>query len=187
MKTLPTTLPGVLLFELDVFGDQRGRFMETYRRERYRELGVELDFVQDNFSSSSRGVLRGLHYQLENPQGKLVHVTRGEVFDVAVDIRVGSPTFGQWFGALLSADNHRQMWIPPGFAHGFLVTSEQVDFAYKVTAPYSPSDERALAWNDPQLNVAWPLQACVDGAPTLSARDRAAPLLAAADLPRLSP
>ena len=119
MKLLPTTLPGVVLLELDVFGDQRGRFMETFRRDRYLEhgVGVGCEFVQDNFSSSVRGTLRGLHYQLARPQGKLVHVTRGEVFDVAVDIRRGSPTFGAWFGALLSADNHHQMWIPPGFAH----------------------------------------------------------------------
>src|SRR5256885_14883685 len=114
MKQLPTTLPGVVLLELDVFGDHRGRFMETFRVDRYREVGIDLPFVQDNFSSSAKGILRGLHYQLRNPQGKLVHVTRGDVFDVAVDIRKSSPQFGEWFGAVLSADNHRQMWIPPG-------------------------------------------------------------------------
>src|SRR5689334_10902657 len=157
MRTLPTTLPGVVLLELDVFGDARGRFMETFRRERYLELGigVGLEFVQDNFSSSARGILRGLHYQLHQPQGKLVHVARGEVFDVAVDIRAGSPTFGKWFGATLSPG--RQMWIPPGFAHGFLVTSDEADFAYKVTSYYAPADERSIAWNDPELAIAWPL------------------------------
>jgi dTDP-4-dehydrorhamnose 3,5-epimerase len=185
MKSLPTTLPGVALLELDVFGDHRGRFMETYRRERYHELGVAvgLDFVQDNFSSSAQGTLRGLHYQLLHPQGKLVWVTRGEVWDVAVDIRVGSPTFGKSFGSLLSAENHMQMYIPPGFAHGFLVTSEVADFAYKCTAYYAPADERAIAWNDPELAVAWPLT----GEPTLSKRDIAAPGLRAAELPRYAP
>ena len=181
MKTHPTTLPGVELVELDVFGDARGRFMETYRRERYLELGIgiDLEFVQDNFSSSSRGTLRGLHYQLRHPQGKLVHVTRGEVFDVAVDIRRGSPTFGKWFGTLLSADNHRQLWVPPGFAHGFAVLSDTADFAYKVTATYDPADERAITWDDPALAIAWP----IEGAPMLSKRDAAAPTLRDAELP----
>jgi dTDP-4-dehydrorhamnose 3,5-epimerase len=181
MKALPTSLPGVVLLELDVFGDARGRFMETFRRDRYLEhgIGVGLEFVQDNFSSSQRGTLRGLHYQLHQPQGKLVHVTRGEVFDVAVDIRRGSPAFGNWFGTLLSADNHRQMWIPPGFAHGFLVTSAEADFAYKVTANYAPADERSLAWDDPELAITWPLE----GAPTLSKRDTGAATLRTAELP----
>jgi dTDP-4-dehydrorhamnose 3,5-epimerase len=183
MKVLPTTLPGVQLFELDVFGDHRGRFMETFRRDRYREHGIALEFVQDNFSSSAHGILRGLHYQLEHPQGKLVHVTYGEVFDVAVDIRIGSPNFGQWFGTLLSAENVRQMWIPPGFAHGFVVTSERADFVYKATANYAPSDERSLAWNDPQLAIAWP----IEGEPVLSGRDRAAATVANAELPRYLP
>lgn len=179
MKTLPTTLPGVVLLELDVFGDHRGRFIETFRRDRYREFGIDLEFVQDNFSSSTKGILRGLHYQLHQPQGKLVHVTRGEVFDVAVDIRRGSPTFGRWFGTTLSAENHRQMWVPPGFAHGFLVTSDQADFVYKVTANYAPADERGIAWNDPQLAIAWPIA----GEPTLSKKDAAAPLFRDAELP----
>jgi dTDP-4-dehydrorhamnose 3,5-epimerase len=185
MKILPTTLDGVVLLELDVFGDHRGRFMETFRRDRYLEhgIGVGLEFVQDNFSSSVRGILRGLHYQLERPQGKLVHVILGEVFDVAVDIRRGSPSFGQWFGSLLSAENHRQMWIPPGFAHGFLVTSERADFVYKVTANYAPTDERSLAWNDPQLAISWPLV----GEPGLSARDRVAASLSSAELPQYAP
>jgi dTDP-4-dehydrorhamnose 3,5-epimerase len=183
MQTLPTTLPEVVLLELDVFGDHRGRFMETFHRDRYADLGigVGLEFVQDNFSVSARGILRGLHYQLRNPQGKLVHVTRGEVFDVAVDIRRGSPTFRKWFGTVLSADNHRQMWIPPGFAHGFLVTSEQADFVYKVTANYSPPDERGIAWNDPTLAIAWPF--IQDREPILSKKDAAAPQLRDAELP----
>lgn len=185
MQSLPTTIPGVVLLELDTYGDARGRFMETFRRDRYRELGIGtgLEFVQDNFSSSIRGTLRGLHYQLQHPQGKLVHVTRGEVFDVAVDIRVGSPTFGRWFGTLLSAENHRQMWIPPGFAHGFLVTSEEADFAYKVTANYAPTDERSIAWDDPELAITWPL----DSAPILSKRDAAASRFRDADLPTYTP
>jgi len=180
MKTLATTLPDVVLLELDVFGDTRGRFMETYRLSRYREVGIAAEFVQDNFSSSVRGTLRGLHYQLRSPQGKLVHVTRGAVFDVAVDIRVGSPAFGRWFATELSADNHRQLWIPPGFAHGFLVTSDTADFAYKCTAIYDPSDDRSIRWNDPELAIAWPL----DGEPLLSKRDVAAPPLREAELPR---
>lgn len=185
MKRLPTTLPGVVLLELDVFGDSRGRFMETFRRERYLEAGVAvgLDFVQDNFSSSVKGTLRGLHYQLEHPQGKLVHVTHGEVFDVAVDIRRGSPTFGQWFGTLLSADNHRQLWLPPGFAHGFLVTSAEAHFSYKCTQTYVASDDRSLRWDDPDLGITWPLE----GAPLLSKRDVAAPGLRDALLPTYAP
>ncbi len=185
MKTLPTTLPGVVMIELDVFGDHRGRFMETYRRDRYVEhgIGVGVEFVQDNFSSSPQGILRGLHYQLHHPQGKLVHVTRGEVFDVVVDLRRGSPTFKQSFGTTLSADNHRQIWVPPGFAHGFLVLSEQADFAYKVTANYDPSDERAVMWNDPELAIAWPIA----GAPTLSKKDAAAASLRTAELPLYTP
>jgi dTDP-4-dehydrorhamnose 3,5-epimerase len=185
MKVHPTTLAEVVLVELDVFGDARGRFMETFRRERYVDagIGVGLEFVQDNFSSSARGTLRGLHYQLRHPQGKLVHVTRGEVFDVAIDIRRGSPTFGRWFGTLLSADNHRQLWVPPGFAHGFAVTSETADFAYKVTAAYDPADERSIAWNDPELAIAWPLH----GEPTLSKRDASAPTLRDAELPVYAP
>jgi dTDP-4-dehydrorhamnose 3,5-epimerase len=186
MKTLPTTLPGVVLLELDVFGDSRGRFMETYRRERYLELGIAvgLEFVQDNFSTSVKGTLRGLHQQLHNPQGKLVWVTRGEVWDVAVDIRRGSPTFGKWFGNYLSADNHLQMWVPPGFAHGFVVTSETADFTYKCTASYVASDERAIKWDDPELAVAWPLGGAE---PILSARDQKAPLLRDAELPTYKP
>jgi dTDP-4-dehydrorhamnose 3,5-epimerase len=186
VRALPTTLPGVVLLELDAHGDHRGRFLETFRRDRYRDLGigVGLEFVQDNFSSSQRGTLRGLHYQLQHAQGKLVHVTRGEVFDVAVDVRAGSPMFGKWFGTLLSADNHRQMWIPPGFAHGFVVTSPEADFAYKVTSEYAPADERTIAWNDAELAIAWPLAGMT---PMLSRRDEAAPTLRAAELPSYQP
>jgi dTDP-4-dehydrorhamnose 3,5-epimerase len=182
MKVTGTPLPGVLLVELKAFGDDRGRFLETYRRERYVEAGIAtgLEFVQDNFSSSVRGTLRGLHHQLTRPQGKLVHVTRGEVFDVAVDVRRGSPTFGRWFGVRLSADNCLQLWIPPGFAHGFLVTSETADFAYKVTAAYAPEDERTIRWDDPDLAIDWPLEG---GVPRLSPRDAAAPLLRDSQLP----
>ncbi len=185
MKTRPTTLPGVVLVELDVFGDHRGRFIETFRRDRYRELGigVGLEFVQDNFSSSARGILRGLHYQLTKPQGKLVHVTRGAVFDVAVDIRRGSPTFGTWYGQELTADNHLQMWVPPGFAHGFVSLTDDTYFSYKVTANYAPEDERSIMWNDPELAIAWPS----DITPTLSKKDQAAPLLKDADLPTYAP
>jgi dTDP-4-dehydrorhamnose 3,5-epimerase len=185
VKLLPTSLPGVVLVELAVFGDARGRFLETFRRDRYLDagIGVGCEFVQDNFSSSIRGTLRGLHYQLAQPQGKLVHVTQGEVFDVAVDIRRGSPAFGRWFGTLLSADNHRQLWIPPGFAHGFLVTSERADFAYKVTANYAPADERSIRWDDPTLAIAWPSTA----PPLLSGRDTAAPSLVDAELPTYAP
>lgn len=181
MKSLPTTLPGVVLLELDVFGDHRGRVMETFRRDRYLEagVGVGLEFVQDNFSSSAKGILRGLHYQLHQPQGKLVHVTRGEVFDVAVDIRRSSPAFGQWFGTHLSAENHRQMWVPPGFAHGFVVLSEQADVVYKLTANHAPADGRRILWNDPDLAITWP----ITGEPTLSKKDAAAPTLKTAELP----
>jgi dTDP-4-dehydrorhamnose 3,5-epimerase len=183
MKSLRTSLPGVVLLELDVFGDARGRFMETYRRPRYVEAGIANEFVQDNFSTSVIGTVRGLHYQLRAPQGKLVHVTRGAVFDVAVDIRIGSPTFGRWFGTELSAENHRQLWIPPGFAHGFVVTSEVADFTYKCTAIYDPDDDRSIRWNDPDLAIAWPLH----GEPLLSKRDVVAPSLHQAELPRYSP
>ena len=160
--------------------------METFRRDRYHELGVVADFVQDNFSSSVYGTLRGLHYQLRQPQGKLVHVTRGEVFDVAVDIRRGSPTFGKWFGARLSVG--RQMWIPPDFAHGFFVMSESADFAYKCTAAYAPNDERTIAWDDPELAIMWPTSTWpTSRKPMLSARDAAAPNLLDAELPDYAP
>ena len=151
LKIIETRLPGVLIFEPQAFGDGRGFFMETWRKERYEAAGIKADFVQDNLSFSSRGVLRGLHYQQPHAQGKLVSVVQGEVFDVAVDIRQGSPDFGNWAGVLLSGENHRQLWIPPGFAHGFCVTSETAMFAYKCTALYSAGDELGLAWNSPSI------------------------------------
>jgi dTDP-4-dehydrorhamnose 3,5-epimerase len=181
VKLHPVPLPGVLLLEPRIFSDERGRFFESWRKERYEPLGVRGEFVQDNFSSSRRGTLRGLHYQLRAPQAKLVFVTRGEVWDVAVDIRVGSPTFKQWFGTTLSAENGLQMYLPEGFAHGFVVTSESADFAYKVTAPYAADDDRSIRWDDPELAVGWPALA---GAPVLSGRDAAAPGLREALLPR---
>jgi dTDP-4-dehydrorhamnose 3,5-epimerase len=146
----------LLIVEPKSFGDARGFFFEGYQRSRYRDAGIQNDFVQDNFSRSCRGTLRGLHYQLGRPQGKLVMVTRGEVFDVAVDLRRSSPTFGKWFSVILNEENHRQLYIPPGFAHGFCVTSEVADFCYKCTEFYDPSDERTLLWSDPQLAVQWP-------------------------------
>lgn len=183
MKTLPTTLPGVILLELDVFDDARGRFYEVYRRDRYAQLGIAAEFVQDNYSSSVARTLRGLHYQLGAPQGKLVSVLRGEVFDVSVDIRRGSPTFGQWFGTVLSAANHRQVWIPPDFAHGFAVLSDEADVVYKCTTAYAPARERTVRWDDPDLAIAWPLREV----PLLSPRDAAAPALRDAELPVHAP
>lgn len=167
MKIIETTLPEVILLEPKVFGDQRGFFLETYQAERYRQAGIELPFVQDNQSRSGKGVLRGLHFQLNFPQGKLVQVARGEIFDVAVDIRLGSPTFGRWFGTVLNDVNLRQMYIPPGFAHGFCVLSDVVDFLYKCTDYYHPEDEGGVAWDDPALNIEWPAVT-----PLLSAKDR---------------
>lgn len=160
-----TPLSGVLLIEPKVFGDARGFFLETYRAQHFAGFGIPA-FVQDNHSRSVRGVLRGLHYQLVRPQGKLVMVSRGEVFDVAVDIRRASPTFGQCYGTVLSEKNHLQLYIPPGFAHGFCVLSEDADFLYKCTEYYTPETERAILWNDPDINIAWPLPE-----PRLSAKD----------------
>ena len=157
MKVLETPIADLLVLEPRVFGDERGFFIETWQRERYRELGIGGDFVQDNHSRSRRGILRGLHYQIHQPQGKLVRVTVGEVFDVAVDLRKSSPTFGQWYGAVLSESNHRQMWVPPGFAHGFYVMSDTADFQYKCTDYYAPEFERTLRWDDPAIGIDWPL------------------------------
>ncbi len=157
MNVIETKLPGVLIFEPSAFGDERGFFMETWRKERYEAAGITEDFVQDNLSFSSKGVLRGLHYQLPHAQGKLVSVVQGEVFDVAVDIRQGSPTFGQWVGVSLSGENHRQFWVPPGFAHGFCVTSATAYFTYKCTDVYTPAAEGGIPWNDPDIGVDWPL------------------------------
>ena len=172
MNVVGTSLPGVLILEPKVFGDERGFFMETWNGKRYEEAGLPARFVQDNLSYSARGVLRGLHFQNPQPQGKLVSVLRGEVFDVAVDIRVGSPTFGEWTGVTLSAENKRQFYVPPDFAHGFLVTSEDALFFYKCTDYYSPSSEGTVLWNDPDIGIEWPADA-----PTLSEKDRAAPPL----------
>jgi len=174
MKVIETDLPGVLIIEPRVFRDERGFFVETWHEERYAEAGLEsLRFVQDNHSRSQRGVLRGLHYQIEHAQGKLLRVARGEVFDVAVDVRAGSPTFGQWAGANLSDANHRQMYIPPGFAHGFCVLSEEADFCYKCTDYYYPQAEAGVFYNDPDIGIEWPIDA-----PLLSDKDRGLPRLA---------
>ena len=156
MKITPTGIPDVLLIEPDVFGDARGFFLESWHAQKFAAQGLDVNFVQDNHSRSSRGVLRGLHYQLEQPQGKLVRVVCGSVFDVAVDIRRGSPTFGQWAGAELSGDNHQQLYVPPGFAHGFCVLSESADFLYKCTDYYAPQDEYGIRWNDPDIGIDWP-------------------------------
>jgi dTDP-4-dehydrorhamnose 3,5-epimerase len=176
VRIIETDLPGVLLIEPRVFEDERGTFHESWNAAAFADAGIEATFVQDNHSRSARHVLRGLHYQVETPQGKLVRVTAGAAFDVAVDIRPGSRTRGRWTGQLLSAANHRMMWIPPGFAHGFLSLADGTDFLYKCTAAYRPEVERELAWNDPDVGIHWPL----DGAtPRLSPKDAAAPTLAA--------
>jgi dTDP-4-dehydrorhamnose 3,5-epimerase len=180
MKVTPMNLPEVLLVEPKRFGDARGYFLETFHQERYAAAGINRNFVQDNLSRSARGILRGLHLQHPNGQGKLVYVLEGEVFDVAVDVRMGSPNFGKWTGALLSAEDHRQLWIPPGFAHGFCVTSETALFAYKCTNLYSVADEIGVAWNDPAIAIPWPV-----AAPQLSAKDSALPRLADIDRARL--
>lgn len=185
MQALPTALEGVLILEPAVFGDARGFFMESYNRRRFAAAtGLDVDFVQDNHSRSTRGVLRGLHYQLRQPQGKLVRVTQGAVFDVAVDIRPGSPSFGRWVGVELTADNHRQLWVPPGLAHGFVVLSDSADFLYKTTDYYAPEHERCIAWDDPAIGIDWPLAAHGIDAPLLSAKDRSGLPLAQAELPR---
>jgi dTDP-4-dehydrorhamnose 3,5-epimerase len=172
MKVSPCELPGLLVIEPAVFGDARGFFLESYHQGRYAEAGLRLPFVQDNFSFSRKGILRGLHYQNPAPQGKLVSVWQGEVFDVAVDIRLGSPTFGRCHGLRLSADNKCQFYVPPGFAHGFQVLSETALFHYKCTEFYSPANEMAIRWDDPAIGIQWPLPS-----PSLSAKDAQAPLL----------
>lgn len=178
MNVIPTKLEGVLILEPKVFGDARGFFMESYNTKKLQETaGVGADFVQDNHSRSTKGVLRGLHYQIHQPQGKLVRVVKGTVFDVAVDLRKSSPTFGQWAGVELSETNHRQFWIPPGFAHGFVVLSESADFLYKTTEYYAPEHERCLIWNDPSVAVDWP----IDFTPSLSAKDEKGAALAEAE------
>jgi len=179
MKVTPTAIPDVLVIEPKMFGDARGFFFESFNQKSFNEAtGLNVAFVQDNHSRSAKGVLRGLHYQLQQPQGKLVRVVRGAVFDVAVDIRKSSPTFGRWVGVELSEDNHKQLWVPAGFAHGFLVLSETADFLYKTTDYYAPAHERCIDWNDPVIGIVWPS----DLQPQLSNKDQMAQPLASAQL-----
>jgi dTDP-4-dehydrorhamnose 3,5-epimerase len=182
LKVTPTRLPEVLVIEPQVFGDERGFFLESYNEAAFHAAtGVRVSFVQDNHSRSARGVLRGLHYQIRQPQGKLVRVVTGRVFDVAVDMRRSSPRLGQWAGVELGADDQRQLWVPAGFAHGFIVLSESADFLYKTTDYYAPQFERALAWDDAHVAIDWPL-AQLGGSPTVSAKDAAAPRWGGAEL-----
>ena len=181
MNIIPTSIADLIVIEPRVFGDERGFFFESFNERRFLDAiasAEPLRFVQDNHSRSARNILRGLHYQVRQPQGKLVRVVTGEVFDVAVDLRRSSPTFGKWFGTLLSAENKRQMWVPAGFAHGFLVTSDSADFLYKTTDYWAPEYERSIAWNDPAIGIEWP----IDGIPVLSEKDRNASLLADAEV-----
>jgi dTDP-4-dehydrorhamnose 3,5-epimerase len=179
MNVIPTAISDVLILEPKVFGDERGFFMESFNAKKFRQAtGLNVTFVQDNHSRSAKGVLRGLHYQVQQPQGKLVRVVAGSVFDVAVDIRQSSPTFGQWVGVELSAENHRQLWVPAGFAHGFLVLSETADFLYKTTDYYAPEYERCIRWDDPTIDIQWPM----NEQPSLSGKDAQSKLLAAAEI-----
>ncbi|OEZ47547.1 dTDP-4-dehydrorhamnose 3,5-epimerase [Janthinobacterium sp. MP5059B] len=179
MHIQTTAIPDVLILEPKVFGDDRGFFYESFNQQRFADLtGITANFVQDNHSKSGRNVLRGLHYQIQQPQGKLVRVTAGEVFDVAVDLRASSATFGQWVGVTLSAENKRQLWIPEGFAHGFIVLSESAEFLYKTTDYWAPEFERSILWNDPALGITWP----GDGEPVLSGKDQLGKLLADAEV-----
>lgn len=180
MEFVPTQIPDVILIQPKIFKDERGFFLESYQKERFSAAGIHADFVQDNHSASTQGVLRGLHYQILQPQGKLVRVVTGEIFDVAVDLRRHSPTFGRWVGVTLSADKKNQLWVPPGFAHGFYVTSERAEILYKTTDYYAPQWERSLLWNDPALGVEWNL---VNGeAPILSKKDGEGVLFADAEI-----
>ncbi|AFP31449.1 dTDP-4-dehydrorhamnose 3,5-epimerase [Marinobacter sp. BSs20148] len=179
MKITETRIPDVKLIEPNVFGDDRGFFMETWNEKAFREAGIDASFVQDNHSRSVKNTLRGLHYQIKHPQGKLVRVTRGEVFDVAVDLRTASPTFGQWVGEYLSEENNRMLWVPPGFAHGFLVTSEMADFQYKCTDFYAPEYERSIHWADLSLGITWPLGTTEE--PLVSGKDSAGTPFSSAD------
>ncbi len=172
MNVIETKLPGVLIIEPKVFGDHRGFFLETYHEPRYQQIGIAERFVQDNHSRSTQGVLRGLHFQRTKPQGKLVRVSQGEVYDVAVDIDMNSPTYGEYVGVTLSAENHRQFYVPPGYAHGFLVLSDVADFQYKCTEIYAPEDEGGIIWNDPDIGIDWPI-----ASPQLSEKDLALPRL----------
>ena len=179
MKATPTAIPDLLVIEPTVFGDVRGFFMESFNQKTFNQItGLDVQFVQDNHSRSAKGVLRGLHYQIQQPQGKLVRAVRGSIFDVAVDIRTSSPAFGQWFGVTLTEDNHLQLWVPAGFAHGFVVLSDTADVLYKTTDYYAPSFERCLRWNDPEIGIGWPYP----GEPQLSAKDSAATSLKHADV-----
>ena len=187
MKKIETSLPGVLLIEPAVFGDERGFFLESYHAEKFQDVGIPNQFVQDNHSLSKRGTLRGLHYQLQNPQAKLCRVVKGEVLDVAVDIRVGSPHFGKWMSAILSAENKRQIFVPKGFAHGFVVLSDEAEFLYKCDAFYNPQDERGVLWNDPQIGIDWQIPAGLEV--LLSGKDQQNPALGDIDsenLPRFA-
>lgn len=180
MKIIDTKISGVKILEPRVFGDSRGFFLESWNRKQFQDAGLPTEFVQDNHSRSAQGVLRGLHYQVKHPQGKLVRVTQGEVFDVAVDIQKSSPTYGDWVGVHLSAENHRLFWVPPGFAHGFYVISDSADFQYKCTDYYAPEYERSLSWDDPAIGIEWPL---VNGKPpVLSDKDADCPLLSDLDV-----
>ncbi|MBK1889182.1 dTDP-4-dehydrorhamnose 3,5-epimerase [Undibacterium sp. 14-3-2] len=179
MKAISTNLPEVMIIEPKVFGDERGFFFESFNAKKFAELtSVDVEFVQDNHSLSAKNILRGLHYQIKQAQGKLVRVVTGEVFDVAVDIRKSSPRFGQWTGVVLSAENQRQLWIPPGFAHGFVVLSDKAEFLYKTTDYWAPEYERSLQWNDPAIGIEWPIQ----GDPVMSAKDQQGKLLADAEV-----
>jgi dTDP-4-dehydrorhamnose 3,5-epimerase len=169
MRFVPTAIPDVVVVEPDVFGDARGFFLETWHEAKFREGGIDAEFVQDNHSRSRQGILRGLHYQIERPQGKLVRVVTGRVFDVAVDLRRSSPSFGRWVGEELSEDNHRMLWVPPGFAHGFYVLSDSADFVYKCTEFYAPEHERCIRWDDPELGVDWLIP--THAAPLVSEKD----------------
>ena len=178
MKVIPTAIPEVLIIEPTIYGDDRGFFFESFNQIKFENaIGRKVSFVQDNHSKSAKNVLRGLHYQIQQPQGKLVRVVSGEVFDVAVDIRKSSPTFGKWVGEILTAENKKQLWVPEGFAHGFVVLSETAEFLYKTTDYYAPEYERSIIWNDPALAIKWP----VEIAPTLSGKDQQAKLLASAE------
>lgn len=179
MKFTPASIPDILLIEPKVLQDERGFFLESYQKRLFTEAGIRFDFVQDNHSKSSEGVLRGLHYQIKQPQGKLLRAVAGEIFDVALDIRRHSPTFGKWFGTYLSAENKRILWVPPGFAHGFYVTSPRAELLYKATDFYAPQWERTIAWNDPAIGIQWPTGG---KSPILSAKDQAGTLLAQAEV-----
>ena len=177
MQLIPTSLNDVVILEPKVFGDERGFFLEAYNEDTFKSLGLPTRFMQDNHSGSRKGVLRGLHYQLKHPQGKLVRALRGEIFDVAVDLRRDSSQFGEWFGLVLSAENRRSLWVPPGFGHGFLVLTEFAEVSYKATELYAPALERSIVWNDPAIGIVWPL----DGDPMLSEKDKSGSLLVDAE------